>query len=132
MNEIVTTIVNETFDVRRHLARMRVWQDEWSSEDEQLRARLRPLKTNKFLDKQLGNQIGRFRKRLKMRRVREPLEISAKSIETEEGYRLLRENLARQFLALSKENTLLWLNNFFFIIQPQLLQLHEMTKKCPA
>ncbi len=52
MNEIVTAIVDETFDVRRHLARMRVWQDEWSSEDEQLRARLRPLKTNKPLDKQ--------------------------------------------------------------------------------
>ena len=129
MNEIVTTIVNETFDVRRHLARMRVWQDEWSSEDEQLRARLRPLKTNKFLDKQLGNQIGRFRKRLKMRRVREPLEISAKSIETEEGYRLLRENLARQFLALSKEERLLWLNNFVFILTPDLWKLHEKVKK---
>ena len=31
MNDITTAIVDETFDVRRHLARMRVWQDEWSS-----------------------------------------------------------------------------------------------------
>jgi len=129
MNGIVTAIVDETFDVRRHLARMRVWQDEWSSEDEQLRARLRPLKTNKPLDKQLGKQIGRFRKRLKMRRVREPLEISAKTIATEEGYRLLRQNLAGQFLALSKEDRLLWLNNFVFIMTPDLWRLHEKVKK---
>ncbi len=129
MNEIVTTIVNETFDVRRHLARMRVWQDEWSSEDEQLRVRLRPLKTNKPLDKQLGKQIGRFRKRLKMRRVREPREISAKTIATEEGYRLLRQNLAKQFVALPKEDRMLWLNNFVFIMTPDLWKLHEKVKK---
>lgn len=129
MNEIVTTIIDETFDVRRHLARMRVWEDEWLCQDEQLRARLRPLKTNKPLDKQIGNQIGRFRKRLKMRRVREPLEIAAKILETEEGYRLLRQNLARQFLALSKQERLLWLNNFVFILTPDLWKLHEKVKK---
>ena len=129
MNDIVTAVIDETFDVRRHLARMGVWQDEWSSEDEQLRARLRPLKTNKPLDKQLGKQIGRFRKRLKMRRVREPLEISAKTIATEDGYRLLRQNLAKQFLALPKEDRMLWLNNFVFIMTPDLWKLHEKVKK---
>lgn len=117
MNDIVTAVVDEMFDVRRHLARMVVWRDEWSSQDEQLRARLRPLKTNKPLDRQLGNQIGRFRKRLRMRRVREPLEIAAKSLETEEAYRRLKENLARQFLSLSKEDRLLWLDNFLFIMR---------------
>lgn len=129
MNEIVTAIIDEKFDVRHHLSRMSVWQDEWLCQDEQLRARLRPLKANKPLDKQIGNQIGRFRKRLKMRRVREPLEIAAKIIETEEGYRLLRQNLARQFLALSKEDRLLWLNNFVFIMTPELWKLHEKVKK---
>jgi len=129
MNEIVTTIIDETFDVRRHLARMRVWEDEWLCQDEQLRTRLRPLKTNKPLDKQIGNQIGRFRKRLKMRRVREPLEIADKILETAEGYRLLRQNLARQFLALSKQERLLWLNNFVFILTPDLWKLHEKVKK---
>jgi energy-coupling factor transporter ATP-binding protein EcfA2 len=129
MNDIVTAIVDETFDVRRHLARMRVWQDEWFCEDAQLRARLRQLKTNKPLDKQLGKQIGLLRKRLKMRRVREPLEIAKKSIETEEGYRLLRKSLAKQFAALSKEDRLLWLNNFLFIMTPDLWKLHEKVKK---
>ena len=54
MNEIVTAIIDEKFDVRHHLSRMSVWQDEWLCQDEQLRARLRPLKANKPLDKQIG------------------------------------------------------------------------------
>src|SRR6266487_5649160 len=103
MNDIITAIVDETFDVRRHLARMHSWKDEWYSEDEQLRARLRSLDPKKPLDKQLGKQIGSFRKRLKMKRVKEPLEIAAETLESEEAYRHLKENLSRQFLSLSKE-----------------------------
>ena len=41
MNDIVAAVINETFDVRHHLTRMRAWQDEWFREDEQLRERLR-------------------------------------------------------------------------------------------
>ncbi len=102
MNDIVTAVIDETFDVRRHLARMGVWQDEWAREDEKLRARLRLLKPNKPLDKQLGRQIGLFRKRLKMMRVREPLDLSVKTLATEGGYRLIRQNLAKQFVSLDK------------------------------
>lgn len=129
MNEIVTSIIDETFDVRRHLDRMLTWRDEWSSQDEQLQARLRSLNPSKPMDRQLGNQIGRFRKRLRMRRVREPLEIAAKSLKTEEAYRCLRENLARQFLGLSKGDRLLWLDNFLFIMTPDLWKLHKKVKK---
>ncbi len=129
MNDIVTTVIDEAFNVSHHLTRMRAWQDEWSREDEQLRARLRPLKTNKPLDKQLGKQIGRFRKRLKMRRVREPLEINAETIANEERYQLLRQSLRKQFAALSKEDRLMWLNNFLFIMTPDLWKLHEKVKK---
>jgi AAA domain len=129
MNDIVTAIVDETFDVRYHLARMHSWKDEWYNEDEQLRARLRSLNPNKPLDKQLGRQIGLFRKRLKMRRVKEPLEITAKSLENEEAFRHLKENLTRQFLSLSKEDRLFWLDNFLFIMTPDLWKLHKKVKK---
>ena len=130
MNEIVTTIVDETFDVRRHLARMCVWEDEWFREDERLRARLRQLDRDKPLDMQKGEQIGRLRKRLKARRVREPLEIVVSSQESEEGegYRHVRQNLAAQFATLSKEERLLWLNNFLFIMTPDLWRLHKKVK----
>ncbi len=78
MDEIVAAKVDEKFDVRLRLARMREWRDEWQSEDERLKARLRSLNPNKRLDIQRGDQIGILRKRLKMRLLREPLEISAK------------------------------------------------------
>jgi len=129
MNDITTAIVDETFDVRRHLARMHSWKDEWYSEDEQLRARLRSLDPKKPLDKQLGKQIGSFRKRLRMKRVREPLDITAKSFESENAYRCIRENLTNQFLSLSKEERLFWLDNFLFIMTPDLWKLHAKVKK---
>src|SRR6266700_7761809 len=129
MNDIITAIVDETFDVRRHLARMHSWKDEWYSEDEQLRARLRSLDPKKPLDKQLGKQIGSFRKRLRMKRVREPLDITAKSLESENAYRCIRENLSSQFLSLSKEERLFWLDNFLFIMTPDLWKLHSKVKK---
>ena len=129
MNDITTAIVDETFDVRRHLARMQSWKDEWYSEDEQLRARLRSLDPKKPLDKQLGKQIGSFRKRLRMKRVREPLDITAKSLESENAYRCIRENLSSQFLSLSKEECLFWLDNFLFIMTPDLWKLHSKVKK---
>lgn len=129
MKDIITAIVDETFDVRRHLARMQSWKDEWCSEDEQLRARLRSLDPKKPLDKQLGKQIGSFRKRLKMKRVREPLDIATSSFESEEAYRHLKEHLFRQFLSLSKEERLFWLDNFLFIMTPDLWKLHSKVKK---
>jgi hypothetical protein len=129
MNDITTTIIDENFDIRRHLARMQSWKDEWRSEDEQLRARLRSLDPKKPLDKQLGKQIGSFRKRLKMKRVKEPLEIAATSLESEKAYRRLKENLSRQFLSLSKEERLFWLDNFLFIMTSDLWKLHAKVKK---
>src|SRR5258708_6382013 len=93
------------------------WKDEWLSEDERLKARLRLLSPNKHLDIQRGDQIGIFRKRLKMRLIREPLEIAAKP---EDGYKNIRQNLVEQFASLPKEMKLLWLDNFIFIMTPDL------------
>lgn len=129
MNDIITTVIDETFDVRHHLARMSVWRDEWSLEDEQLKTRLRPLKRNKPLDKQLGRQIGRFRNRLEMRRVREPLEIAAKVLESDESFQHLLQSLRTQFTTLSKEERLFWLDNFLFIMTHDLWKLHKKVKK---
>ncbi len=130
MDEIITAVVDEKFDVRHRLAQMLVWRDEWLSEDERLRARLRQLDRDKPLDMQRGEQIGRLRKRLKARRLREPLEIVVRSQEGEagEGYRRVRQNLAVQFAALSKKERLMWLDNFLFIMTPDLWRLHKKVK----
>ena len=122
MYEIVTSIVDEKFDVRQHLVQLCEWREEWRCEDERLKARLRQLDRNKRLDIQRGDQIGILRERLKMRIIRRPLEISAK---TNHGYTDLRQNLKEQFVGLSKEDKLLWLDNFIFLMTPDLWELHE-------
>jgi len=131
MNEIVTAIVDEKFDVGLRLTQMRAWLDEWRKEDEQLRERLRHLDRDKPMDRQLGEQIGRLRKRLKAMRVREPLEIAIGTQEGQAGerYRLIRQNLMVQFAALPKEDRMMWLDNFLFIMTPDIWKLHKKVKK---
>ena len=123
MHEIVTSVVDEKFDVRKRLARIRELREEWLREDERLKARLRPLNLTKPLDIQRGDQIGIVRQRLKMRLAREPLEISAKV-----KSQVIRQNLQEQFVGLSKEDKLLWLDNFIFLMTPDLWELHEKVK----
>jgi len=95
MYEIVTTVVDEKFDVRQHLGHLCEWREEWFCEDERLKARLRQLDRNKRLDIQRGDQIGVLRERLKMRIIRKPLEISTK---VNNGYQGIRQNLKEQFV----------------------------------
>lgn len=125
MYEIVTTVVDEKFDVRQHLGQLCEWREEWFCEDERLKARLRQLDRNKRLDIQRGDQIGVLRERLKMRIIRKPLEISTK---VNNGYQGIRQNLKEQFVGLSKEDKLLWLDNFIFLMTPDLWELHEKVK----
>src|SRR5260370_14066161 len=122
MYEILTTVVDEKFDVRLHLAQMGEWRNEWLHEDEKLKARLRQLTPNKRLDIQRGDQIGILRERLKIRLVRKPLEISAK---VEGGYKVVRQNLKEQFVGLPKEDKLRWLDNFILLMTRDLWELHE-------
>src|SRR5258706_15705986 len=122
MYEIETAIVDEKFDVRQRLAQLGEWNEEWLRKDERQKARLRKLSPKKRLDIQRGDQIGIFRKRLKMRLIREPLEIAA---EPKIGYKDIRQNLVEQFTSLPKEMKLLWLDNFIFIMTPDLWELHE-------
>src|SRR5712691_11025580 len=121
MNDIVTAIVDENFDVHQRLARMRGWQNEYFSENEQLQARLRQLDGNEPLDLQRRHQIGRLRRVLIMKQVREPLEVVMGS----DQHWSVRQNLLRQFASLSKLDRLCWLDTFLFIMTPDLLRLHK-------
>ncbi len=125
MYEIVTAIVDEKFDIRLRLAQMQGWKDEWLREDERLKARLSKLSPNKRLDIQRGDQIGILRKRLRIRLVREPLQISENA---KNGYKGIRQNMREQFVGLSREEKLLWLDNFIFMMTPDLWDLHNKVK----
>src|SRR5437588_1842456 len=125
MNDIVSAVVDENFDVRQRLARMRGWQNEYFSEDEQLQVRLRQLDGNKPLDVQHAHQIGQLRKILILKQVRELLEVVLGSDQPRSRQRPVRQNLVRQFASLSKMDRLRWLDNFLFIMTPDLLRLHK-------
>ena len=125
MNNIVTAIVDENFDVHQRLARMRGWQKEYFSEDEQLQFRLRQLDGNNPLDVQLGHQIRQLRKILILKQVREPLEVVLGSDQPRSRLRSARQNLVRQFASLSKLDRLCWLGNFLFIMTPDFSRLHK-------
>jgi len=125
MNDIVTVVVDENFDVHQRLAHMRRWQNEYFSEDEQLQVRFRQLDANIPLDVQRGHQIGRLRKIIILKQVKEPLEIVMGSDQPGARQWSVRQNLVRQFASLSKMDRLRWLDNFLFIMTPDLLRLHK-------
>jgi hypothetical protein len=102
MDDIVKAVVDENFDVHQRLARMRGWQKEYFSEDEQLQVRLRQLDANKPLDVQRGHQIGQLRKILILKQVREPIEVVLGLDQPRSRPRSFRQSLVRQFASLSK------------------------------
>ncbi len=125
MNDIVTTIVDENFDVHQRLEQIRRWQNEYVSEDKQLQVRLRQLDATKPLDIQRSHQIGQLRKILILKQVREPLEVVMGSDLPGSIPWSIRQNLVYQFASLSKMDRLRWLGNFLFIMTPDLLRLHK-------
>lgn len=125
MNDIVTAVVDENFNVHQRLARIRRWQNEYFSENEQLQVRLGQLDSNKPLDVQRGHQIVQLRKILILKQVIEPLEIIMGSDQPGSRHWSVRQNLVHQFASLSKMDRLRWLDNFLFIMTPDLLRLHK-------
>lgn len=125
MNDIVAAVVDENFDVNQRLEHLRRWQNEYFNEDEQLQILLRQLDATKPLDIQRGHQISQLRKILILKQVREPLEVVLGSDQPGSRLRSIRQNLISQFASLSKMDRLRWLNNFLFIMTPDLLKLHQ-------
>ncbi len=121
-------LVDEGLDVRQRLAQLRAWQADWQREDDLLAQRVRQLEGDSPLVSQKAAQIAGLRRRLRLQQVKEPIEIAPKTIERA-GYSVLRQNLVQQFAGLSREERLLWLNNFLFIMTPDLRQLNDKIEK---
>lgn len=109
-----TILVDLDFNVVKRLQQLREWEQEWKIEDSLLLQRINQLDGSNRLHAQLGAQISSFRKRKRMHLVRRPLSISPDSLE-QVGFENLRKHMTEQFVELSKEQRLLWLNNFLYI-----------------
>jgi len=127
MNDTFTVAVDDQIDVRQRLQQLYEWQEEWKKEDRYLAQRIEELSETQ-LASQEGAQIGSLRRRLLLRQVRSPLEISPEQV-IKVKYPVLRQHLVEQFARLSPEERLLWLNNFLFIMTPDVRQLNDKIAK---
>lgn len=121
---ISTLHLDTTLNVADRLAQLKQWQHSWQREHQQLSDILQQLNHNKKLDIQRGAQITRLQQRLRMKLVQRPLEITPEIIQ-KLGYETLRQHLTQQFVALSQADRLLWLQNFMFIMTPELRLLNN-------
>jgi Bacterial TniB protein len=131
----MTTAICTTFspldaslDVRQHLAQLRAWQAEWYRLDSLLDAQIMQLDGNKPLQLQQSNQISNVRRRMEMTLVKQPISIP-EDVLKRLGYRAIRELLAQQFASLTKDERLLWLNSFVFLLTHDLRQLDDKIAK---
>src|SRR5258708_969620 len=127
MNDTLTLVVNDQINVRQRLQQLCEWQEEWKKEDSNVAQRIQKLDDTQ-LASQEGAQIGSLRRRLLLRQVRRPLEISPEQVK-KITYPVLRQHLVEQFVRLTPEERLLWLNNFLFIMTPDVRQLNDKIAK---
>ncbi|WP_220206896.1 TniB family NTP-binding protein [Reticulibacter mediterranei] len=126
-DDMFTLAVDDQINVRQRLQQLCEWQGEWKKEDNYLAQRVEELSDSQ-LASQEGAQIGSLRRRLLLRQVRRPLEISPEQV-IKITYPVLRQHLVEQFARLLPEERLLWLNNFLFIMTPDVRQLNDKIAK---
>lgn len=117
-------LVDEKFNVHQRLTHLGEWKSTWEQEDDLLAQRVRQLNEHDRLMAQKAAQIASLRQRLRLQQIKQPLEISADSM-AQVGYPALRRHLVQQFVTLTTAERLLWLNNFLFIMTPDLRRLND-------
>jgi Bacterial TniB protein len=128
--------LDDKIDVRRRLQDLASWQEAWRVQEKYLNQQIAAIAgstketdlkkkgAGKETDLQKGAELVSLLNRLELQQVKIPLEISPQIIEAV-GYGKLRRHLVKQFVQLSKEERLLWLNNFLFIMTSDLRRLND-------
>ena len=117
-----------SIDVRRHLTELRTWQSEWQCIDRALEEQLMGLDGTKLVELQQAAHLSNLRRRMSMRLSKTPLTVP-ESVLKKLGVRLVREQFAQQFVSLTREERLLWLNSFLFFMTADLRQLDDKIAK---
>jgi len=120
----VTHKVDKFFDVRSRLDDLIKWEQEWELEDKRLLEIARELDDSNLADVSKGLQITNLRKRKRIGVIRKPLELDQALIR-EIGFFRLRENLVTQFTSLKPAEKKTWMNNFYFLMTPDLQELNK-------
>lgn len=123
--------IDDQVDVRQRLIYLRHWEAEQKAQDQQLKGRLMALEHELMaardrrairLIEQKQNMIGILRKRNLVLTVKIPFAISPEAVESL-GYENLFNHFAGQYASLTKDEKLLWLNNLYFLITPDVITL---------
>ena len=125
---MTTTPLDESLDVSRRLTQLRAWQTEWYRIDCLLEEQVSRLDGTKLLELQQASHIANVRRRMEMTLVKMPLSIPEQVLRSL-GVRRIRELFAQQFASLTKEERLLWLNSFIFLMTTDLRQLDDKIAK---
>ena len=125
----MTTIpCDPSVDVRRRLTELHTWQSEWQRLDRALEERLLGLDGTKLVELQQAAHLSNLRRRMGMTLAKTPLTVP-ESVLKRLGVRLVREQFAQQFVSLTREERLLWLNSFLFFMTADLRQLDDKIAK---
>ena len=128
---MTTTPLDESLNVRKRLTQLAHWQTQWYRIDQQLEEQVSRLDGNKLAELQQASHIANVRRRMEMTLVKTPLSIP-ESVLVSMGVRRIRDVLAQQFANLTKEERLLWLNSFIFLMTTDLQQLDDKIAKVRA
>jgi hypothetical protein len=125
---MIPTPLDTSLDVSLRLTQLAHWQTEWYRIDRILEEQVSRLDGNKLLELQQASHIANVRRRMEMTLVKTPLSIPERVL-LHLGVRRIREVFAAQFASLTKEERLLWLNSFFFLMTTDLRQLNDKIAK---
>jgi len=128
---MTTTPLDESLDVHKRLTHLRAWQTEWYRIDQHLEEQVSRLDGNKLPELQQASHIANVRRRMEMTLVKTPLSIP-QSVLVSMGVHSIRDLFAQQFANLTKEERLLWLNSFIFLMTTDLRQLDDKIAKVRA
>lgn len=125
--KIETVSIDDKLDVNHRLEELRECYAKYEHEDNILLDRIDQL-TNSYIDRQRARNITAHRRRLLISQAGRPLEILPDVVK-KVGLENIRENLVQQYARLTTEDKLLWLNNLFFIMVPDLRKLNDKIAK---
>lgn len=123
-----THVLDDKFSVHHRLSLLGLWYDEWETENNRLTEYIDGLDETKPLELQLALQAISLKTRIRLRLVQEPIEVAPEVI-IQVGYSNLRRFLEQQFATLSKIERKLWLQNFLFIMAPDLRRLYDKIQR---
>lgn len=122
------TSFDPSIDVRHRLTDLHRWQSEWQHVDRALEEQLMGLDGTKLVELQQAAHLSNLRRRMSMTLVKTPLTVPERVL-SHLGVRVVREQFAQQFVSLTREERLLWLNSFLFFMTADLRQLDDKIAK---